>query len=37
MRQVLDDGFPADAVITGKEGFRFAAAGALDQFRGPFR
>jgi hypothetical protein len=35
--QVLIDGFPADSVITGKDGFRSTAAGALDQLGRPFR
>jgi hypothetical protein len=36
MAQVLVDRFPADSVITGKDGFRNTAARALDQLGGPF-
>jgi hypothetical protein len=35
--QVLVDGFPADSEVTGKEGFRYTDAGALDQLGGAFR
>lgn len=35
--QVLVDRFPADPVVTGKEGFRDTAAGALYQFGRPVR
>jgi hypothetical protein len=35
LAQILVDSPPADPVVTGKEGFRHTAAGALNQFRGP--
>lgn len=35
--QVLVYGLPADAVVTGEEGFRDTVAGARDQFGFPFR
>jgi hypothetical protein len=35
--QVVVEGLPADLVVTGKEGFRNTAAGALGQFGHPFR
>jgi hypothetical protein len=35
--QVLVDRLPADSVITGKEGFRNTAAGALDELVRPIR
>ena len=34
--QMLIDGFPADPVITGKRGFQYTAASALDQRSGSF-
>ena len=35
--QVLVDRLPADSVVTGKDGFRNTAAGALDELVRPFR
>lgn len=37
MAEVLIDGFHADSVATGQDGFRDAAPGTLHQFGGPFR
>lgn len=37
LAQVLVHRFPADAVVTGENDFRYATAGALDQFGRSFR